>query len=171
MKVCEYCGSECEENERVCPSCGGDAFKAKCHNCGTVFTSLACPNCGVKAGDSGKICPECSTRYFSPACPNCGYTPLRQNNTAYNPPQTAVSGSGCNIIWWILGWIFLFPIPLTILMVRNRSLNNWLKICIIVISWVAFFLLAIFGLSESEEEDTAQVSSDYISSYLQEISE
>lgn len=27
MKVCEFCGSECADNEMVCPSCGGDSFR------------------------------------------------------------------------------------------------------------------------------------------------
>ena len=160
MKVCDYCGTECEEQERVCPSCGGDSFKAKCHNCGTVFDSAACPNCGVKAGDTGKVCPQCQTKYFSNACPNCGYMPLRQDN-GNPPPQTLIRSSGCNLLFWILGWIFLFPVPLTILISRNRNLTNALKACIIIVAWVAYFLLAFVG-STSEGSDSAdRPASDY----------
>lgn len=44
--------------------------------------------------------------------------------------------------WWVVGWIFMYPIPLTILMVRNKSLSWWAKALIIVAGWASYFLIA-----------------------------
>ena len=47
--------------------------------------------------------------------------------------------------WWVVGWIFIFPIPLMILMIRNKYLNPWVKALIIVAGWAVYFLIAHFG--------------------------
>ena len=173
MKVCVYCGSECEEDVKVCPSCGGDEFKAKCHNCGTVFGAASfCPNCGVKVGDTGKECPRCGTRYFSPACPNCGYNALRPEgeDDAVSTGQAPFSKSGCNLILWIIGWLLLFPVPLTILILRKRNLPNWAKVCIIIAAWLVFLVLILTAQSESDTQQNQMKTggSAYVTSEDQE---
>ena len=40
-----------------------------------------------------------------------------------------------------MGWIFCFPIPLTILIARNKKLNGWVKAGIIAAGWIAYLLL------------------------------
>ena len=46
---------------------------------------------------------------------------------------------------WVLGWICIFPVPLTILMVRNKKLNLYARIAIIALAWIAYFLIGCFG--------------------------
>lgn len=44
---------------------------------------------------------------------------------------------------WVLGWFFIFPVPLTILMVRNQKLNKLVKIGIIAVAWVLYLIIAL----------------------------
>lgn len=128
MKACKFCGTQVQNTEQHCPSCGSAVFLHICENCGNQFDSGFCPNCGVKAGQAKKICPECKTVYFTNACPNCGYTPSRKPavqkveqtvihkhiyeeapvRTAPTPTQarqTKRKNKGCGCLIWIL--IFL----------------------------------------------------------------
>lgn len=56
-------------------------------------------------------------------------------------------------LWlWVLGWICIFPVPLTILMLRNKKLNKGVRIAIIAIGWI-IYLAAIFGGNSSSKTD------------------
>lgn len=46
---------------------------------------------------------------------------------------------------WVLGWICIFPVPLTILMVRNPKMDKKVKIAIIVIAWIVYFAIGRSG--------------------------
>ena len=46
---------------------------------------------------------------------------------------------------WILGWIFVFPVPLTILMRNNQKLDKKIKNLIIVVAWIAYFIIVLEG--------------------------
>ena len=50
---------------------------------------------------------------------------------------------------WVLGWIFLFPLPLTILLVRKKNMNPVLKFGIIAVAWVLYVILSIVGGASS----------------------
>ena len=124
MKACKFCGTQVDNSEQHCPSCGSAVFLNVCENCGTHFDSGFCPNCGVKAGQVKKVCPECKTVYFSNACPNCGYTPSRKpvvqkveqtviHKHVYEEPvrtaptptqarQVKKKGKGCGCLTWII---------------------------------------------------------------------
>ena len=146
MKVCKFCGADNQDSAAVCSSCGGNEFKHKCGNCGTVFEEgNFCPKCGVKAGAKAKKCPNCGAEYFSAACPDCGYT-NKTGNTTVVYANTATQPVKKRETWlWVLGWIFIFPIPLTILMVRNQRLNKWVKIGIIAVAWILYLIIAFTG--------------------------
>ena len=124
MKACKFCGTQVENSEQHCPSCGSAVFLHICENCGSQFDSGFCPNCGVKAGQGKKVCPECRTVYFSNACPNCGYTPSRKpvvqkveqtviHKHVYEEPvqkapaptqarRSQGKGKGCGCLMWLL---------------------------------------------------------------------
>lgn len=53
---------------------------------------------------------------------------------------------------WILGWIFFFPIPLTIILMRQKDMNPKVKYGIIVGVWVVFIILALAGGGRDKEE-------------------
>ena len=131
MKVCKFCSSENSYTATVCSSCGGNEFNQKCENCGTIFNEgNFCPKCGVKAGTKSKRCPKCGAEYYSVACPDCGYT-INAGNTTVVYTNTITQPVTKRKTWlWVLGWIFIFPVPLTILMVKNQKLNKWVKYCV-----------------------------------------
>ena len=146
MKVCKFCGSENQDSATVCSSCGGNEFKHKCGNCGTLFEEgNFCPKCGVKAGAKAKRCPNCGAEYFSAACPDCGYT-NKVGNTTVVYTDTSTQPVKKRKTWlWVLGWILIFPVPLTILMIRNQKLNKWVKIGIIAVAWILYLIIAFAG--------------------------
>lgn len=59
-------------------------------------------------------------------------------------------------LWWVLGWIFIFPIPATILAWRSKKLSMPVKITIIVLCWL--FYMGI-GAAGSEEGSTSSQES------------
>lgn len=46
-----------------------------------------------------------------------------------------------NLIWWVLGWIIIFPVPLTILIAKTDKMKTVWKVVIIVALW-ALILVA-----------------------------
>ncbi len=49
-------------------------------------------------------------------------------------------------VWiWVLGWILIFPIPLTVLILRNNTLTNKLRCGIISVAWLVYLVLALFN--------------------------
>ena len=60
-----------------------------------------------------------------------------------------------NLIWWIMGWLFFFPIPLTILIWKSKW-NQKNKIIATVILWGV--LLLIGTLSSNDASDTSMYS-------------
>ena len=59
------------------------------------------------------------------------------------------------IVWWVLGWIFIFPISLTILIARNQKLKTGAKIGIISAAWSAYLLIGIgYSTTKNTREDT-----------------
>ena len=43
---------------------------------------------------------------------------------------------------WVLGWLFIYPLPLTIILHRNRSLPSFVRYLLIVIAWMMYFGIA-----------------------------
>lgn len=58
------------------------------------------------------------------------------------------------IVWWVLGWIFIFPIPLTIIFSRNKKLKTGAKIGIIAAVWVVYLLMGLVGKVIQDNEQT-----------------
>ena len=176
MKICKYCQSTNDDTTTVCPSCGAKEFKYQCENCGNVFDDgLFCPKCGVKFGTKAKKCPNCATEYYSAACPNCGYTansrythsPVTPNtpvmpvmpDTAFSQPEKKRK------TWlWVLGWIFIFPVPLTVLLIKNQKLSKGLRIGIIAAAWIIYFLIGLCGGSASDSNPGNTQPQSYITS-------
>lgn len=155
MKVCQFCGTENEDSATVCTSCGANKFRYKCDNCGTVFgKGKYCPNCGVKVGTKAKKCPRCGTNYYSSACPDCGYTAVSDKAAVAKNGETAKLTKKKKIWPWVLGWLLIFPLPLTILMARKKNLNKKIKIGVIVAAWVLYFVIATLGKSSDRANNS-----------------
>ena len=166
MKVCSYCGTENPNNAAICENCGAHEFKHKCNNCGTIFSDGEfCPKCGVKAGQRPRVCPNCGSEYYSNACPTCGYvkgkngkeTGKTSKATARSVSQPQKPARKRNTWLWVLGWIFIFPLPLTILLLRNQKMNKVIKILIIAIAWI-FYSLFVFAGQSSDSGETGHLS-------------
>ena len=62
---------------------------------------------------------------------------------ARNVPAQPAPQKKKRIFWWVLGWIFIFPIPLTIIIARNKKLKPLIKAGIIIAAWVLYLLIGI----------------------------
>lgn len=155
MKICAYCGIERPDSVQNCPSCGGFEFKNKCSNCGTVYEENYCPKCGLKSGAQAKRCPRCGTQYYFKYCPNCGPTGYNTAVKFSSTPTQPVAKKNSLIWLWVIGWIVMFPIPLTVLIVKNHKLNIGAKAAIIAATWIVFLAIGIVsGITNSNTESS-----------------
>lgn len=102
MKICKNCGTENQENNAFCPTCGGNAFMHRCVSCGAEFEGNFCPNCGTKADAE---------------------QPNRQPLPPKQPRRKVTFG-------WVLLWIFFLPIMAIIAIWRSRRLTTPVKIAL-----------------------------------------
>ena len=67
----------------------------------------------------------------------------KQNNQQrYEVPSTPAPPQRRRTWLWVLGWIFIFPLPLTILLVRKEDMKPIVKYALIAAAWVFYFLIA-----------------------------
>lgn len=59
---------------------------------------------------------------------------------------------------WVLGWIFFFPAPLTIVIVRSKKINKTAKIVILSILWAVLLGLGIYLNATEPKSSTAPPS-------------
>ena len=76
------------------------------------------------------------------------------------PPATKKSKK---IVWWVLGWIFIFPIPLTIIIARNKKLKTGAKVVIIIAAWLVYLLIGIVGGTVDKQNSHNDPSASYSS--------
>ena len=117
----------------------------KCPNCGAEVTTKFCEYCGSEMPKENATIYITNNYY--------GSTPQVHNNAPVSSPggNTAVpkkkkSRAGL----WVLGWLFIFPLPLTILLLRKKDMKPVLKYGIIVIAWLLFFMLGTTAPAEEE---------------------
>ena len=65
-------------------------------------------------------------------------------------------------VLWVLGWLFIFPVPLTILMLRNQTLDKKIRYGIIAAGWIVYLLIGLFP--RSDRSSSTSVSSSAVSS-------
>ena len=66
---------------------------------------------------------------------------------------------------WVIGWVLMFPLPLTILMVRNKKLNKWVRIAIIAVAWIVYFAICLSG-SKSDTNSTTASGDEVVSAVV-----
>lgn len=167
-KFCEYCGSEMpKENSTVnitnnyyggaapqeqtevannvgkCPKCGNSKITFKRERVGTATQSRSRKNY-IGTGRQGQSVSQSAYRTVG-VCQNCGYT--------WNPNATN-KGSGKKTWLWVLGWICIFPLPLTILLLRKKDMKPAIKYGIIAAAWVLFLIIGMAGNSETDVPQT-----------------
>ena len=167
-KFCEYCGSEMpqekptvnitnnyyggttpQENNEIestlgkCPKCGNSKITFKRERVGTATQSRSRKNY-IGSGRQGQSVSQSAYRTVG-VCQNCGYT--------WNPNATN-TGSGKKTWLWVLGWICIFPLPLTILLLRKKDMKPAVKYGIIAVAWLLFFVIGMSGNSETDVPQT-----------------
>lgn len=64
---------------------------------------------------------------------------------------------------WVLGWICIFPVPLTIIMLKNESvkekLNPKARYVIIAIAWLLYLCIGVFGGGGSNNSKVSESTS------------
>ena len=66
------------------------------------------------------------------------YAQPRQTYTPAQPKKR-------HTFWWVMGWIFIFPIPATILIVRSKKLHWILKIVLVLAVWGLYLAIGLAG--------------------------
>lgn len=141
-KFCEYCGSELPKdkiNVGVCPKCGNSNITFKRERIGTATQRTSRKNV-IGTGRTGQSVSQSAYRTVG-LCQNCGHT--------WNP-NAGKSGSGRKTWLWVLGWICISPVPLTILLLRKKDMKPTVKYSIIAAAWLLFFAIGISGNSEAD---------------------
>ena len=59
---------------------------------------------------------------------------------------------------WIMGWVFLFPLPLTILLIKKKKLNVPVRYGIITVAWILYLVIAIGGSSSNNNQKNSEFS-------------
>lgn len=47
-------------------------------------------------------------------------------------------------LWWVFGWLFIFPVPLTTILMRSKKINKKLAVALSIISWAIYIIAWIF---------------------------
>ncbi len=149
-QFCEYCGNEMSNdhtdmNDGIgkCPKCSNSNITFKRERVGTERQYRSRKNY-IGTGRQGKSISRSTYRTIG-VCQSCGYT--------WNPNATK-SGSNNKIWLWVLGWIFFFPLPLTILLLRKKDMKPVLKYGSIAIAWILFLSIGMFGNTEPDNSQT-----------------
>ena len=152
---CPNCGAEIQ-NSRKCNYCGAQISyaqlreqeqlnKAGCPRCGSSNVQFSRENHGEITGKQQKKIIHRTVGF----CKDCGHT--------WYPEGTENASKKSKTWLWVLGWIFIFPVPLTILLLRKKDMKPALKYGIIAASWIVFLLLGA-GDRSSQSRNTPELN-------------
>lgn len=140
-----------------CPNCGSDLqLDAESRQCSCAF-------CGTKILLDDEV-QHHHVHYDNAEDAGYQFEKGRQRAQAearVYAPQTVVVQNVVQrprkrrTFWWALGWILIFPLPLTILLGRNKKMNPTLKIILVAAAWLLFFGIIMFSKPNEESDKTA----------------
>ena len=146
-----------------------------------------CPKCGanlhIDADRQSAFCEYCGAELliddevqhlqFDNA-ENAGYAfekgRQRAQQEVYAAQSVSVTRKKKTMVWWVLGWIFVFPIPLTIIISRNKNLKTGAKTAIIVAAWLVYLLIVI-GSGAANKNKEQSVTTSTQTSYSEQTKE
>lgn len=146
------------------------------------YVSLTCPNCGAAARINAEKCTGFCEYCGSPLtldeekpkvklaiddAEEAGYKfekgrlraqqEVRNGSDYVEPPTQSIRSPKSpkkRKTWlWVLGWVFCFPIPLTVLIWRSQKMKPVVKILLTALLWITVFAIG------SSSEDTQPPSS------------
>ena len=152
--TCSNCGADLAGGSKFCEFCGASISadmkkdleyvnKEGCPKCGSANVKFARETQGEVTGKKSK-----NVIYHTVGvCQDCGHTwKTSTQNETVKPRKTWL---------WVLGWIFIFPVPLMILLLRPTcKLNKILKIVIIAIAWIVYLALVFGGSGSGNNGET-----------------
>jgi len=111
----------------------------KCENCGAEVHGTTCEYCKSQISKEPHSI-NITNNYFNTADKTSVST---QENMHEKTPTKQNSKKK---IWlWILGWLFIFPLPLTILLVRKKDIQPTVKYGLIAFIWIFVFAIGFLG--------------------------
>lgn len=167
-----------------CTNCGGELTvdptqdAAVCKYCGTPFiVSKAVQNYNIQhntyqtniVNDQRKGAVESILSYASERQDK---KQQRLDEERRRNEETAKKNK--KTILWVLGWIFIFPVPLTILMLRFKTMNKKIKYGIIAAAWIIYLILVLTnggGSSRNKPAYTPERSSEIVTTVSEEKAE
>lgn len=156
------------------------------------LVNMTCPNCGaqlqVDVDRKQAYCEHCGTKLFMQDdvhhivydnAEDAGYKfekgrqraqeererINRQGRSIPPPPQPLPPPppKKKSRLWlWILGWIIIFPVPLTILMLRSRRWSPKIRYGIIALAWVVYLGLAMSGNNKDTDNGANRDSGTHV---------
>lgn len=152
-----------------CPNCGAEIENSdKCEYCGSYISADMKKEREIL---NKKGCPKCGSTNIKFNRENQGE--VRGKNTKKIVHKTVGVCNDCGNTWyldvdepkkrktwlWVLGWVFIFPVPLTILMLRKKDMKPALKYGIIAAAWIIYLLIGLGGNSSDQKPSTSTSSS------------
>lgn len=132
--------------------------------------SMVCPHCGapLNAHASAKqvVCEYCgATSFLIPETKQVEYRNSEQVGYEFEKGRLRAQAEQAqqpivqqvvyeyvpakpkkrHTFWWVMGWIFIFPIPATILIVRNKKMHWLLKAFLVLAVWVLYAVMLSGG--------------------------
>ena len=114
----------------------------KCPNCGAEAVGVFCEYCGSET-PKDKTTINITNNYYLGS-------EEQQTVTASDTAKTDTERKKKRIWLWALGWICMFPLPLTILLVRKKDMKPAVRVGIIAAAWLLLFLIGIGGTGEPD---------------------
>ena len=145
---CPNCGSKLTINKEsgvcFCDSCGGEFLLDD----ESITHHVEFDN----AEDAGYEFEKGRQKAQAEARRNTTYNSAPRSQTANAQPKKRHLG------WWIVGWIFFFPIPLTILVYRSKSLPQKAKVIILSVLWGYIAIATLISSCNKSTQSQTQVS-------------
>lgn len=147
------------------------------------IVSMVCPNCGaslqVDADQKNLTCSYCGNGlYVDDEVKHVQYDNAEETGYQFEKGRQRAQADATRVqqqtfnmnfgkppkkrkTWlWVLGWIFIFPVPLTILMLRNQKLSKPVKIGIIVAAWIVYLIIGLAGGGSGDNKDSSNANTE-----------
>ena len=164
---CPNCGAEIANGSKTCEFCGTQITydmlreqeqlsKKGCPKCGSSNITFTRENQGEIRGRKAKKVVHTTVGY----CKDCGYT--------WTPEMEKPKKR--RTFLWILGWIFIFPVPLTILMLRKKELKPAIKYGVIAAAWIIYLILVLVSRGNNKKQTNTETTRPSVQSESQQES-
>ena len=164
---CPNCGAEIANGSKTCEFCGTQITydmlreqeqlsKKGCPKCGSSNITFTRENQGEIRGRKAKKVVHTTVGY----CKDCGYT--------WTPEMEKPKKR--RTFLWILGWIFIFPVPLTILMLRKKELKPAIKYGVIAAAWIIYLILVLVSRGNNKKQTNTETTRPSVQSEIQQES-